>query len=202
MHGHRASGLSTTERSALQLDRLSRAVASAHMPLVLLCMGVLLMDQRPRAVQVRHSFICQVCERLTFLCYGSSVGLLEYLESQCTRLRAHGLQVPPSDNSPICLKQQPAVTGLDPRAARSAKFGLGCCVDGVMVHAGRRCGARPGATLAAAPAGGRCCGCGLPGPCMACCCHGPLRPLAPASCREISHPGYARFSGMLSICNP
>ncbi|CAK0786437.1 hypothetical protein CVIRNUC_009650 [Coccomyxa viridis] len=35
----------------LTLDRLSRAVASAHMPLVLLCMGVLLTDHRPQAVQ-------------------------------------------------------------------------------------------------------------------------------------------------------
>ena len=60
----------------LQLDRLSRTVASAHMSLVLLCMGVLLTDHRPQAVQVRQSFTCKCCQRLTSLCYGSSINSL------------------------------------------------------------------------------------------------------------------------------
>ena len=44
------------------------------MPLVLLCTGVSLMGQRPRLVQVRHSFTCKCCQRLTSLCHGSHIG--------------------------------------------------------------------------------------------------------------------------------
>lgn len=36
----------------MQVDNISRAVAAAHTPLVLLCMGIWLKDQKPRTVQV------------------------------------------------------------------------------------------------------------------------------------------------------
>ena len=76
----------------LQLDRLSRAVASAHMPLVLLCMGISLTEQRPWAVQVRHSFICKYCQRSTSICHDISIGSLGalVLGSWCMHNLAHG----------------------------------------------------------------------------------------------------------------
>ena len=43
----------TRESSCLQVDNVSRVLASAHTPLVLLCMGMWVKEQQPKASQVR-----------------------------------------------------------------------------------------------------------------------------------------------------